>query len=218
MAADEHRIDELLTDGLSDPKLTDGLPERIERLLPEGPPRPVLGISAYIAMAAAAVVFMVATVFFNSPLELFRSPSRLTASIMIANFGAMLIATGFLGWVAETADFEDSFVGMAIQSLARHPALRLGVRVAYAAAVVVALVWVLRPGSALVSAVYLLGPSHGHAVGTLGVIILCGLCLAAVSRLADSAEARLQRGRLLRGFALVVIVASCVVHYAILSF
>jgi len=212
----ETKVEEILKRELHDSGLFKDLPGRIQKTLPEGRPRPVLGPWVYIAMAAAALAFMGATLLLHPSLELFTSHSRLTASIMIANFGAMLIATGFLGWAAETADFEESLVAMAIQSFARHPFLRLGVRIAYGVAVIVALLWVLQPGSALVSAVPALGPSHGQAVGTLGVVFLCGLCLAAMGRLAENAEARLNRARVLRSFALVVIVASCVVHYALL--
>ena len=212
------KLDEILGRELADPELAEGLAERVMGRLPEGPPRPVIGWWVYVAMAAAAVIFMGATVLVSSPWELFTSSSRLTVSIMMANFGAMLIAMGFLGWAAETADFEDSLAGLAIQSFARHPFLKLAVKAAYGVAVVLAVAWVLQPGSALYDAVWLLGPEHGQALGTLGVVLLAGLCLAAANRIVENGQVRLHRVRVFRRFAVIVIFASCVVHYALLAF
>ena len=184
------KLDEILGRELADPELAEGLAERVMGRLPEGPPRPVIGWWVYVAMAAAAVIFMGATVLVSSPWELFTSSSRLTVSIMMANFGAMLIAMGFLGWAAETADFEGSLAGLAIQSVARHPFLKLTVKAAYGVAVVLAVAWVL----------------------------LAGLCLAAANRIVENGQVRLHRVRVFRRFAVIVIFASCVVHYALLAF
>jgi hypothetical protein len=49
-------------------------------------------------------------------------------------------------------------------------------------------------------------------------VMVCGLCLTVIGRVAVNGQGELDRARMLRAVALVVIVASCIVHYALLAF
>jgi hypothetical protein len=220
VAADEEKngnengLDELLEGALAEEDLGDGLRDRVARNLPEGAPARVVGSWVYVLVAASAVVFMGVTLALNSPVEMFLNPSRLTVSLMVANFGALLIAIGFLGWAADTADFEDSSLALAIQSAARRPVLRLGVKVAYGAGLFLAVLWVLRPAAAITRGATF---SMRGVVGGLGAIFVIGFAFAALAQVARTDESAFDRARFVRSVAVVVIVASCAVHYALLA-